>query len=232
MLTDAALILGSYLLGSAPHLSFLAKLRNVDLDGDFHQNLWNRAGKIYGLTGILGEFAKGVIPILVGNGLAFSLTTVAIAGLAAVCGQMWPIFSKFDGEKGNSIALAMVITLAPKPALIAIISIIIALVIRVFTRITTKSTSSSDRAIIGGSYSRSLPLGIAIYFFILPLVSWYFGEPAKVIWCFIFLFVLIMIRRLTAGIKDDLKVSDGIKDIIIKRLLYDRATKAWRQQLP
>ena len=231
MLADIALILGSYLLGSIPHLSFLSKLRHVDLDGDFHQVLWYRAGKTIGFIGVLGEFAKGVIPILVGNGLGFSLAIIAIAGLAAVCGQMWPIFAKFDGEKGNSIAMAMVIALTPKPALVAIFPVIIALVIRILTRLTTKSTSPSDRAIIGGSYSRSLPLGMAIYFFILPLASWYFGEPTEVIWCFIFLFLLIMIRRLTAGIRNDLKVSDDIKDIIIKRLLYDRATTAWRQQL-
>ena len=229
MLADAVLILGAYLLGSMPHLSLLAKLRHVNLDGDFHQNLWYRAGKTIGVIGILGEFAKGIIPILVGNGLDFNLTTVAIAGLAAVCGQMWPIFSRFDGEKGNSIALAMVIALIPKPAMVAIVPIIIALLIRIRTRLTTRSASSSDRAIIGGSYSRSLPLGMAICFLILPLISWYFGEPMEIVWCCTFLFVLIMIRRLTAGLKNDLKVSNDIKDIIIKRLLYDRPTTMWRQ---
>ena len=142
---------------------------------------------------------------------------------------MWPIFSKFDGEKGNSIALAMVITLIPKIALVAIFPVIIALVIRVLTRLTTKSKSSSDRAIIGGSYSRTLPLGMAIFFLILPVTSWYFGESTEIIWCCTLLFVLIMIRRLTAGIKSDLKVSNDIKDTIIKRLLYDRATAIWRQ---
>ena len=229
MLADVVLILGAYLLGSVPHLSLLAKLRHVNLDGDFHQNLWNRAGKTIGVIGILGEFAKGIIPILVGKSLDFSLTTVAIAGLAAVCGQMWPIFSRFDGEKGNSIALAMVIVLIPKPALVAIVPIIIALFIRTLTRLTTSSASSSDRAIIGGSYSRSLPLGMAICFLILPLVSWYFGEPMEIVWCCAFLFALIMIRRLTAGLKNDLEVSSDIKDIIMKRLLYDRATTMWRQ---
>ena len=229
MLADAVLILGAYLLGSVPHLSLLAKLRHVNLDGDFHQNLWNRAGKTIGVIGISGEFAKGIIPILVGNGLDFSLTTVAIAGLAAVCGQMWSIFSKFDGEKGNSIALAMVIALIPKPALVAVVPIIIALLIRTLTRLTTSSTSSSDRAIIGGSYSRSLPLGMAICFLILPLISWYFDEPMEIVWCCAFLFVLIMMRRLTAGLKSDLKISNDIKGIIIKRLLYDRPATMWRQ---
>ena len=229
MLPDLALVLGSYLLGSAPHLSFLAKLRHVELDGDFHQSLWYRAGKTIGIIGILGEFAKGIIPILVGRGLDFSLATVAIAGLVAVCGQMWPIFSKFDGEKGNSIALSMVITLIPTTALIAIVPVIIATLIRVLTRLTSKSTVLGDRAIIGGSYSRSLPLGMGIYFLILPFTCWYFGEPLEIIWCCTSLFILIVIKRLTAGIKNDLKASNDVRGIITKRLLFDRATSTWRQ---
>ena len=230
MLADVSLILGAYFLGSIPHLSLLAKIRHVYLDGDFHQNLWYRAGEITGVTGILGEFAKGVIPVLIGKGLDFSLTTIAIAGLAAVCGQMWPIFSRFDGEKGNSIAIAMVIALVPKIALPAVAVIIVALLIRTLPRLAHKADSSSDNYIVGGSYSRSLPLGMAIYFLILPFAAWYFHEATEIIWGTAALFILmIMIRRLTAGLRTDLKVSNDVKGLILRRLLYDRATATWRQ---
>ncbi len=228
MFADAALILGAYLLGSVPHLSLLAKLRHTDLDGDFHQSLWFRAGKVTGIMGVLGEFAKGVIPVLLGKSLGFCLNTTSIAGVAAVCGQMWPLFSKFDGEKGNSVALSMVIALAPRPALVAVIPVIVSLIIRTSTRLLAKSTVKPP--IIGGPYSRSLPLGILICFLILPLVAWYFDEPPEIIWCFAALFVLIITRRLTAGITADLKASDDIKGILLKRLFYDRATAVWRQE--
>jgi glycerol-3-phosphate acyltransferase PlsY len=229
MLADIALILGAYILGSVPHLSLLARLRRIDLNGDFHESLWRRAGRIIGVIGILGEFAKGVAPVLVGRALDFSLTSIAVAGLAAVCGQMWPVFSRFDGEKGNSIALAMVITLAPKPALLCVIPIVISLMFRIVPRLLAKSESAGERAIIGGSYSRSLPLGMFTCFLLLPLVSWYLDEPPEVIWCFTALFILIMIRRLTAGIRSDLKASNDVKSILIRRFLYDRATAIWRQ---
>ena len=229
MLADAVLIFGAYILGSFPHLSLLAKLRNVNLDGDFHQNLWHRAGKAIGVIGILGEFTKGIIPVLIGKGLDFNLTTIAFAGLAAICGQMWPIFSKFDGEKGNSIAIAMVIALVPKIALMAIPIIIIALIIRTVPRLVPKACSPSDNYIIGGSYSRSLPLGMAIYFFILPFAAWYFHEAIEIIWCTATLFILIMIRRLTAGLRRDLEASNNMKSVFLKRLLYDRATAMWRK---
>ncbi len=229
MFADAALILGAYLLGSVPHLSLLAKLRHMDLDGDFHQSLWFKAGKITGVIGVLGEFAKGVIPVLIGKYLDFCLTTTSIAGVAAICGQMWPLFSRFDGEKGNSIALAMVIALAPRPALVTLVIAAISVIIRTSTRFLAKSPVRQP--VVGGPYSRSLPLGMFTGFFILPFAAWYLDEPPEIIYCFAALFVLmIMIRRLTTGITADLKASNDIKGILLKRLFYDRATAVWRQE--
>ena len=224
-----ALIIGSYLLGSTPHLSLLARLRHVDLNGDFHQSLWYRGGRVIAIVGILGEFSKGVIPILVGKGLDFNLLVVALAGLAAVCGQMWPIFSRFDGEKGNSVALPMAIALTPKPTLIALVPVAISILFRTIPRLI-KSSKSTKEPIFGGSYSRSLPLGMAITFFILPIVSWYLGEPLEIVLCYAALFLLmIIVRRITAGLRSDLRESRNIRGIVIKRFLYDRATKQWRK---
>jgi glycerol-3-phosphate acyltransferase PlsY len=227
MWADVVLILGSYIFGSVPHLSLLAKLRHVELDGDFHQNLWSRAGKIAGVLGILGDFIKGALPVLLGKSLDFNLAIIGLAGLAAVCGQMWPVFSKFDGEKGNSIALAMAMALVPKSDLVALIPVIIAILIRTVPRLVAKS--SGDKPIVGGAPSISLPLGMAICFLILPLITWYFREPMEIVWCLVALFILLMVRRLTAGLRHDLKAGGDVKRILINRLLFDRATAGWRQ---
>ena len=229
LLVNLALILGSYILGSVPHLSLLAKLQHIELNGDSHESLWHKASKTIVVIGILGEFAKGIVPVIVGKYLGFDLAIVAIAGLTAVCGQMWPIFSRFDGEKGNSIAIAMVITLAPQPALMCIVPIIVSLIFRTVPRLIAKTKSIDDRPIIGGSHSRSLPLGMFTCFLLLPFVGWYLAEPSEIIWCFSALFILIMIRRLTAGIRDDFKASNDMIGIIINRLLYDRSMVKWRQ---
>jgi len=229
MWADFILVIGSYIFGSIPHLSLLAKLRRVELSGDFHENLWYRAGRIFGVMGVAGEFIKGALPVLVAKGLGFCPATVALTGLAAVCGQMWPVFSRFDGEKGNSIALAVVIALAPVPGLVAVIPIIIALIVRTLPRLIARFRQSGDKSIIGGSYSRSLPVGMFICFLILPFVSWYCGETVEIVWCLSALFVLIMTRRLTAGLREDLKARGDIGSILLKRLLYDRATARWRQ---
>jgi glycerol-3-phosphate acyltransferase PlsY len=229
MWADIVLVLGAYLFGSLPHLSLLARLRHIELTGDFHQNLWDRGGKFIGVAGVLGEFVKGAVPVLVARGLDFDLLTMALAGLAAVCGQMWPVFSKFDGEKGNSIAIAMVVSLVPIPALISIIAIIISLLFRTVPRLIARLKASGREPVVGGSYSRALPLGMFVCFLILPLTSWYFGYPPEIIWCCAALFILLIIRRLTAGLITDLKASRDVQGIIVRRLLYDRATAAWRE---
>ena len=228
MWTDILIIPGAYLLGSVPHLPLLAKLRHVELDGDFHQGLWRKAGKVTGVAGVAGEFIKGILPVLIGKALDFNIAIIAAAGLAAVCGQMWSVFSKFDGEKGNSIGLAMVMVLAPISCLIALIPVIIALLIRTTPRLIAKKGSGGDKPLVGGQYSRSLPLGMAICFLILPFIAWYRGEPGETVGCLGALFLLIMLRRLTAGLRQDLKADNDIKAVLIRRLLYDRATTGWR----
>ena len=226
---DIALVVGAYLLGSAPHLRFIARLRGIRLDGDFHQELWYRAGRLVGVLGVIGEFVKGATPVLVGKALGLDSPAVAAAGVAAVSGQMWPVFARFDGEKGNSIAVAMGAALAPLALLCSLGFVVVALVVRMAPRLRARS---SGRRIIGGEYSRSLPLGMFACFLSLPFFAWAFGEPPAYSWGLAALFVLmIVVRRLTAGLRLDLRESpDRRRDIVLRRLFYDRAAVSWRQE--
>ncbi len=223
------LVVGAYLFGSVPHLRFLSWLRGIRLDGDYHQELWYRAGRLTGVLGVIGEFVKGAVPVLVGKALGFDPAFVVAAGVAAVCGQMWPVFARFDGEKGNSIGIAMTAALAPLALLCSLGFVIVALVIRMAPRLRARS---SGRRIIGGEYSRSLPLGMLACFFALPFFAWAFGEPPAYLWGLAALFLLMMVvRRLTAGLRLDLRESpDRRRDILLRRLLYDRAAVSWRQE--
>ena len=223
MWADGTLILGAYLLGSLPHLSALAKLRGIDLEGDSHSSLWQKGGRFVGVIGILGEFAKGVIPVLVGRILGFDINILVLAGLAAVSGQMWSIFSRFDGERGNSIGLAMAGTLAAIPLFIALVPIVIGVAIRTVPRMRNSRQSMNERLKFGGPPSRSLPVAMAVGFLVLPLASWGRGEPPVITLGYLALFGLIMVRRLTVGLRGDLKVNAGVRDILRNRLLYDRA---------
>ncbi len=223
MWTGGALILGAYLLGSLPHLAALAKLRGISLEGDSHLSLWRTGGRFVGTLGILGEFAKGVVAVLVVKSLGFGLLIIGLAGLAVVIGQMWPVFSRFDGEKGNSVGLAMAGALAPHVVFISLVPIIIGVAIRTVPRLLDNSKSLNERLKFGGPPSCSLPLGMAIGFLVMPIASWRLGEPLVINVGLLALFVLIMVRRLTAGLKADLKANTEIRGILINRLLYDRS---------
>ena len=223
MWVNIAFVLGSYLLGSAPHLYALGKLRGINLEGDLHIGLWRRAGRLEGTAGILGDLAKGVIPILVGKCLGFELSIIVLAGLAAVVGQMWPVFLGFDGEKGNSTGAAMAATLTPKVLLLAAVPMLIGVAIRTVPRLLDSTQSVNERLKFGGPPSQSLPLGMGLAFVLLPLISWGLGEPAEITLGCLTLFVLIMVRRLTAGLKEDLGPGANVRSILITRLLLDRS---------
>jgi len=223
MWPDAALILGAYLIGSFPHLAVLSRLRGIKVGGDLHINLWHRGGRLVGLIGIFGEFVKGVTPVLVGRYLDFSLLVIVLAGLAVVSGQMWPIFLRFDGEKGNSIGVAMAAVLAPAPFFVALVPILVGVTIKLSHRLTDIRKSLNERLRFGGPPSRSLPLGMAGGFLVLPFASCCLGEPPVVTLGFCVLFLLIKIRRLTAGLGGDLTEGADVKRILINRLLYDRS---------
>ena len=225
MWDELALILGAYLLGALPIMYLMGRLRGIDLreQGDMHIALWRNVGRIFGFAGVIFDFAKGIIAILVARDLGFEPGWVAFAGVAAVAGQMWPVFLRFDGEKGNSIGLAMSGTLATKALLIALVPVATGFFVRTIPRFLQPNQSLDERLKFGGPQSLSLPLGMFIGFAVLPLTAWWMGQPLEVVLAFVALFVLIEVRRLTAGVKDDLRQHSGKKRMLVNRLLFDRS---------
>ncbi|MBP1706545.1 MAG: Glycerol-3-phosphate acyltransferase [Chloroflexi bacterium] len=225
---DVVLILGAYILGSAPQLSGLARLRRVKLSGDYHMSLFQKAGIYFFGLGVILEFIKGAIPVLVGKWLGFDLYIVAITGVAVVCGQMWPVFHRFDGEKGNTTLVGMAPALAYQPMMFAVIPIAIGAGIRTGSRLFRRSGQNKNKPLFGGPYSRSLPLGMLTGFLVLPVASWVQNQPPEVTWAFGIVFVLILVRRLTAGLSRDLQAGAGIKKIVLGRLFLDRGATPFR----
>jgi|GEM_PF-233813 len=219
---SAVLVIGAYLLGSTPHLIALARLKGVELEGDLHASIWQKAGKSLAIIGIIGEFLKGIVPVILGNLFNFDLAITASAGLAAVCGQMWPVFGRFDGEKGNTIGLAMATALTTWAMAFAIIPLAIGAGIRTFSRIFCRSKTGQGKPVFGGPSSNSLPLGMFLTFLILPFVCWFLKQPPQLIAASAVLFVLIIVRRLTAGLSADLKTNCPKPEILLMRIFLDR----------
>jgi len=180
------------------------------------------------LAGVFVDFSKGIIPILIGFGFGLPLAVVAIAGVAAVAGQMWPVFQKFDGEKGNSTGWAMVATLtlaygAWPVLVIGVIPVALGFGIRTVPRFLVSDQTWNERLKLGGSPSLSLPLGMAVGFAAAPLAAWLFHQPLGMVLPLLALFVILIVRRLTAGLAADLKGAEDARSILINRFLYDRS---------
>jgi len=224
MWNETVLIAGAYLLGSFPFIYLLGRLRGIDLReyDDMHIAMWHHVGRFEAFIGAFFDFAKGVIAVLAARAADFDTGWVAFAGVAAVAGQMWPVFMKFKGEKGNTTGLAMTATLATITMFLSLIPATIGFFVRTIPRLMNRSQPVDERLKLGGPPSRSLPLGVALTFAVMPLSAWGMGQPSEVIAALGALFVLIMIRRLTENIVEDIHRPSGKKSILVNRLLYDR----------
>ncbi|MCJ7515399.1 MAG: glycerol-3-phosphate acyltransferase [Dehalococcoidia bacterium] len=237
LVADIALIVGAYLLGSLPHMILLGRALGIDLshEEDLHMALWYKAGRLWGLSVVIVDVLKGVIPIVIGFSFHLHLAAITASGVAAVMGQMWPVFRKFDGEKGNTTGIGVVITLtsyltatiSPLAYLVFIIFAIPILIgggIKTVPKFMAPGQTLSQRLMLGGPTSNSMPLGMLIGFAAAPLASACLRQPPEMTWALLAIFVVIMIRRLTAGLGKDLKTATiSVGAILLNRFLYDRS---------
>lgn len=224
-------LIGAYLLGSFPYMFILIRSKGVsfELDEDFHLLLWRRVGRAEAISGILLDAGKGALPVIIGFYAHFDIVVLMFAGVLAVAGQMWPVFLKFNGEKGNTTGMGMVVTYGALyqdyTLLIITISIILlGFLVRTVPRLLAAGQSLNEKMKLGGPSSNSVPLAMIAAFAVVPLIVWLTGQPDVVIIAFAVLFVAIVVRRLTAGLRADLKEPAGnTASILLMRLLFDRS---------
>jgi acyl phosphate:glycerol-3-phosphate acyltransferase len=225
MLENVILIVISYFIGAFPQLYLLCKLHKLNTKGDLHMNLWKGAGPFWGLFGISIDVLKGALAIWISKAFGLDLSVIVACGLAAVAGQMWPVFSKFDGEKGNTTGIGMSIALAYQPMLIALIPVLFGLTSKLVRLLNIKGQSVGSKFRTGAGQSNAMPIGIFIGFLILPFASFLLDKPTEIVIGFSVLFALIIIRRLTAGLNEDLKNKRSLRTVLFNRFIYDRSQR-------
>ena len=122
------IVLGGYLLGSAPFgywLVLLLRGEDVRTQGSGNigaTNVWRVYGRRLGFPVILLDVAKGFVPALVGLKVSGELTGV-LAGAAAMAGHWRPLYLRFT-KGGKTVATAGGVTfaLAPLAALCCVVT--------------------------------------------------------------------------------------------------------------
>jgi acyl phosphate:glycerol-3-phosphate acyltransferase len=119
-------VVSAYLCGSIPTGVLIARrlgveVRKVGSGNIGATNVARSAGKTAGLLTLVGDAAKGLIPVLVVRFLNLGETTVAATAVAALLGHLFPLFLGFSGGKGVATGLGVFLGLAPYAILLALL---------------------------------------------------------------------------------------------------------------
>jgi acyl phosphate:glycerol-3-phosphate acyltransferase len=116
-----ALVVAAYLLGSLPFGLLLGKaftgkdVRDVGSGNIGAANVFRLAGRGVGAGVLLGDMAKGIVPVLIGRGIHLDPIQLSIVAGAAVLGHDFSAFLRFKGGKGVATTIGVCLALAPIP---------------------------------------------------------------------------------------------------------------------
>jgi glycerol-3-phosphate acyltransferase PlsY len=125
---DILLIVGAYLLGSlstAVVVCRLAGLPDPRTEGSKNPgatNVLRLGGKKAAAATLAGDFAKGLVPVLVGRLLDVGPEALAAAAMGAFLGHLYPIFFGFRGGKGVATAFGVLLGLSWPIALASLLT--------------------------------------------------------------------------------------------------------------
>ncbi len=155
---DISLVVFAYLLGSISAAIITCKLmglpdpRSQGSNNPGATNVMRIGGKKAAAITLIGDFLKGLIPVLVAVFAGVDDHVLAAVGLAAFLGHLYPVFFGFQGGKGVATALGVLLALSWPVALACLATwLIIAKVFKV----------SSLSALIAGALA--------------PLFMWWFS---------------------------------------------------------
>ncbi len=202
-----------YLVASVSFPWLIARRYGVDLKTVGERklgggNLMKSVGVLPGIAGGLLDAAKGFAAVLVARALGLPLETQLACGLAANVGQMWPVFHRFDGGRANATGWGFALAADPVAALIMGIPLAAAFVLTFAVRPRP---------------TRLFPLASLLSFAVFPAVIWEQEGATPTVVAGLVLLGLIVFRRLSAGLREDLATGAPTLQILANRALYDRS---------
>ncbi len=112
----------AYLIGSVSFAMLVSKVMRLPDPTTYGSgnpgatNVLRSGNKAAAVATLLGDALKGVLAVMLARTLAaqfgWSEGTVALAGLAAFVGHLWPVFHRFKGGKGVATAAGVLMALS------------------------------------------------------------------------------------------------------------------------
>ena len=206
-------VLVTYVLSSLSFPWLVARLYGIDLQKVGSRklggsNLVKTVGVVPGIVGGVLDAAKGFAGVLIARALGLPLEVQLACGLAANVGQMWPLFHRFDGGRANATGWGFALAADPVAALIMGIPLAAALILA---------------SVVRPRPTRLFPLASLLSFFVFPAVIWEQEGTTPTVVAGLVLLCVIVLRRVTAGLKDDLATDAPLSRVIANRVLYDRS---------
>lgn len=203
----------AYLLSSISFPWIIARMYGVDLRHAGARklggsNLVKTVGLGPGITGGVLDALKGFAAVVVSRALGLPVEIQLLCGLAAIVGQLWPVFHGFDGGRANATGWGFAIAADPIAALIMGSPVYVAVAVRAFIRPRP---------------TRVLPVAALLSFAIFPAVIWEQEGTTPTVVAGVAALTLIVVRRLSAGIREDIATGAPLARIIANRVLYDRS---------
>jgi glycerol-3-phosphate acyltransferase PlsY len=216
------LLLVAYLLGSVPVSYLAAKSRGIDLRQHGTKqvgggNLWRIASRKLGLMVGIFDFAKGIVIVWVAQLVGLDISQQLAVGVAAIVGHNWPVFLRFHGGRGIATTMGIIIILP------------------IINDLTYWPTTVFWIILVAGVLAmRKTPIPILAGITSLPIVSWAFHAPLPVTLGFLAIFLVVVIKRLTAQPSaETASISTG--QLLFNRFLFDRDIRdreAWINRKP
>jgi glycerol-3-phosphate acyltransferase PlsY len=206
-------VIVTYLLASLSFPYWIARAYGVDLHAVGERklgggNLAKSVGLAQGIVGGSLDGAKGFLAVIVARSLGLELEVQLACGIAALVGQMWPVFHQFDGGRANATGWGFALAADPIAALIMGVPLYLSLLaVRV----------------VHPQPTRLLPLSSLLSFAIFPAVIWEQEGTTPTVVAGLIVLALILVRRVTAGLRDDLATGAPLARVLTNRAMYDRS---------
>jgi glycerol-3-phosphate acyltransferase PlsY len=217
-----ALIVGAYLLGSVPSAYLAGRWsRGIDIreygSGNVGAtNLLIATSRRTIAPVIIFDLFKGGIMVWLARWLGLGLDEQVLVGVVAVIGHNWSCFLRFNGGRGVITTMGVIFTLLTINSLASWRVLLLVLMIYGVIYLI-------------GHFLKKGPLGVFIIFAVFPLFSWAFSLPQPFIIGVVGMFVILVVRRLTAP--QPIRITSISKrQALVNRLLFDRDVrdkKAW-----